>query len=87
LEIVEAIDGPVDQYGRGGVVGMTASNAATVEKVFAAVTSAARKRLATVTLANLKAARRREEKNLSSRFLGPSILYSDIAKTPMRVAA
>jgi Rrf2 family protein len=57
LEIVEAIDGPSDQYGPIEVPGMSRSDKAVVTEAFAAVGADARKRLGAVTLADLRAAK------------------------------
>lgn len=53
LEIVEAVDGPIGANGNVALAGRTA----TVEKALAAIEADARKRLAGVTLADLRAAK------------------------------
>ena len=57
LEIVEAIDGPIDANGDLDLAGMSNDSKATVEKALAAIEADARKRLAAVTLADLRAAK------------------------------
>jgi Rrf2 family iron-sulfur cluster assembly transcriptional regulator len=57
LEIVEAIDGPIGANGDLDLTGMSKDSAATVEKALAAIEADARKRLAAVTIADLRAAK------------------------------
>jgi Rrf2 family protein len=55
LEIVEAVDGPIGSKGSVDLAGLSRNSKASAEKVFAAIEADARKRLAAVTLADLKA--------------------------------
>ncbi len=57
LEIVEAIDGPIGQTERVDMPPMPAKLASDVDGAFAAIHADARKRLAKVTLADLRAAK------------------------------
>lgn len=57
LEIIEAIDGKLDQYGRSEVAGMAPSTATAIDQAFAAAVGDARKRLAAVTLGDLREAK------------------------------
>ena len=54
LEIVEAVDGPINQGERVDLPVMSAKAAAGMVSAFAAIESDARKRLAAVTLASLR---------------------------------
>jgi Rrf2 family protein len=55
LEIVEAIDGPIGRNGDIDLAGMSKDSKASVVKTLTAIEADARKRLATVTLADLRA--------------------------------
>ena len=57
LEIVEAIDGPIGANGDFELAGLSKDSTATVEKALAAIEADARKRLAGVTLSDLRAAK------------------------------
>jgi Rrf2 family protein len=57
LEIIEAIDGPIDSHGDLELAGMSKDSKATVGKALAALEADARKRLAAITLADLRAAK------------------------------
>ena len=57
LEIVEAIDGPIGANGDVDLAGLSKDSSAAVEKALAAIEADARKRLAKVTLADLRAAK------------------------------
>ncbi len=57
LEIVEAIDGRIGANGDVDVAGLSKESTATVEKALAAIGADARKRLAVITLADLRAAK------------------------------
>jgi Rrf2 family protein len=57
LEIVEAIDGPLESNGDLRIAGLSKDGKASVEKALSAIEADARKRLAAVTLANLRAAK------------------------------
>ncbi len=57
LEIVEAIDGRIGANGDVDVAGLSKESTATVEKALAAIEADARKRLAAITLADLRAAK------------------------------
>ena len=56
LQIVEAIDGPLGDKRPVDLTGMTKDSQAKIEKAMAAIEADARKRLAAVTLADLRAA-------------------------------
>jgi Rrf2 family protein len=57
LEIVEAIDGPIGVNGDLDIAGLAKDSKASVEKTLTAIGADARKRLAEVTLADLRAAK------------------------------
>jgi Rrf2 family protein len=57
LEIVEAVDGPIGQNGHVELPAMSAKAATAVEGAFAAIESDAKRRLAAVTLADVRAAK------------------------------
>ena len=57
LEIVEAVDGPLNQSQRVDLPAMSLKAAAHMKNAFAAIEGDARKRLAAVTLAALRAAK------------------------------
>jgi Rrf2 family protein len=57
LDVVEAVDGPSDQYGEIDLPGMSRNDKAAVTGAFKAIEADARKRLAAVTLADLRAAK------------------------------
>ena len=57
LEIVEAVDGPIGANGDVDLAGLSKGSTATVEKALAAIEADARKRLAAITLADLRAAK------------------------------
>jgi Rrf2 family protein len=57
LDIVEAVDGPLGQNGYAGLPPMSAKAKGPVEGAFAAIEADARKRLAAVTVADLRAAK------------------------------
>jgi len=57
LEIVEAVDGPINQSERVDLPVMPAKAATDMKNAFAAIEGDARKRLASVTLADLRAAK------------------------------
>jgi Rrf2 family protein len=57
LEIVEAIDGPIEWNGDLHIAGLSKDGKASVEKALSAIEADARKRLAAVTLADLRAAK------------------------------
>lgn len=57
LEIVEAVDGPLGDNGHVDLAGMTKDSQAMVGKAIAGIEADARKRLAAVTLADLRAAK------------------------------
>ncbi len=55
LEIVEAIDGPIGANGDVDISGLSKDSTATVEKALEAIGADARKRLAAIALADLRA--------------------------------
>jgi Rrf2 family protein len=57
LEIVEAIDGPIGANGDLDIAGLAKDSKASLEKALGAIEADARKRLAAVTLADLRAAK------------------------------
>jgi Rrf2 family protein len=57
LEIVEAINGPIESNGDLHIAALSKNSTATVEKALAAIEADARKRLAAITLADLRAAK------------------------------
>ena len=57
LEIVEAIDGPIGANGDIDLAGMSKDSKAKVDIALAAIEADARKRLAAITLADLRAAK------------------------------
>lgn len=57
LEIVEAIDGTIGAYGDVDLAGLSKESQATIAKALAAIEADARKRLAAVTLSDLRAAK------------------------------
>jgi Rrf2 family protein len=57
LQIVEAIDGPLDQYGPIELPGMSRGDKAAVMGAFKAIEADAKKRLSAVTLAHLRSAK------------------------------
>jgi Rrf2 family protein len=57
LEIVEAIDGPIGDNGDLDIAGLSKDSKASVVKTLTAIEADARKRLATVILADLRAAK------------------------------
>jgi Rrf2 family protein len=57
LEIVEAIDGPIGANGDLDIAGLAKDSKASVEKALSAIEADARKRLAAITLADLRAAK------------------------------
>jgi Rrf2 family protein len=57
LEIVEAIDGPVESNCDLHIAGLSKDGKASVEKALSAIEADACKRLASITLADLKAAK------------------------------
>jgi Rrf2 family protein len=57
LDVVEAVDGPSDQYGGIDLPGMSRNDKAAVMGAFKAIEADAKKRLAAVTLADLRAAK------------------------------
>jgi Rrf2 family protein len=57
LEIIEAVDGPIGANGPVALAGVSKVGQAMVEKAYAAAAADLRKRLASVTLADLRAAK------------------------------
>ncbi len=57
LEIIEVVDGPIGANGGVDLAGMSKDGTAKVERALAAIEADARKRLAAITLADLRAAK------------------------------